>query len=82
MAMNYNHELSIQDNGASSVNQEAWHVFNDRVPGSRIKWFNITGLNTILNHFKLFSFLDQLKQATSTLKFLLSDKINKKVSRK
>ena len=52
MAMNYNHELSIQDNGASSVNQEAWHVFNDRVPGSRIKWFNITGLNTIQNHFE------------------------------
>ena len=41
MAMNYNHELSIQDNGASSVNQEAWHALNDRVPWSRIKWLNI-----------------------------------------
>ena len=46
MTMNYNHELSIQDNGASSVNQEAWHDFNDRVPWSRIKRFNITDQNS------------------------------------
>ena len=54
MAMNYNHELSIQDNGASSVNQEAWHAFNDRVPWSRIKWFNITDYNPFQNNFELF----------------------------
>ena len=71
MTMNYNHELSIQDNGASSVNQEAWHVFNDKVPWSRIKWFNITDQNPIQNHFESFlSFVDHLRHATSTHKFL------------
>ena len=69
MAMNYNHELSIQDNGASSVNQEAWHVFNDRVPWSRIKWFNITDQNPKFSNY-FSSFVDHLRHATSTLKFL------------